>query len=371
MRWLALILAIGAGPALADSLRVATFNASLSRSAPGMVLEALQREDDAQVAAVGAILAEVSPDIVLINELDYDLDGRALEALGTRLAEAGLDLPHRFAEAPNTGYLTGLDLNGDGSATGPEDAFGWGRFPGQYGMAVLSRLPIAGHRAFRTLVWADQPDSLIPREAIVGEALPLLRLSSKSHWDVTIDTPGGPLHLLASHPTPPVFDGPEDLNGRRNHDEILLWVRYLDGAALTDDAGRTAPLPDAPVVVLGDLNADPFDGDARRAALAALLAHPRLQDPAPESTGAAEAATRQGGFNARHRGPAAQDTADWNDRRGPGNLRVDYVLPSADLRVTGAGVFWPAPGEPGAEWIGTGRPVSSDHRLVWVDIAFD
>ena len=47
----------------------------------------------------------------------------------------------------------------------------------------------------------------------------------------------------------------------------------------------------------------------------------------------------------------------------PGNLRVDYVLPSAGLEITGAGVFWPVEGEPGAALIG-----ASDHRLVWVDV---
>ena len=46
-----------------------------------------------------------------------------------------------------------------------------------------------------------------------------------------------------------------------------------------------------------------------------------------------------------------------------GNLRVDYVLPSAGLKVTGAGVFWPVEGEPGAALID-----ASDHRLVWVDV---
>ena len=49
---------------------------------------------------------------------------------------------------------------------------------------------------------------------------------------------------------------------------------------------------------------------------------------------------------------------------GPGNLRVDYVLPSATLAVSGAGVFWPAPGDPAAGVAAT----ASRHRLVWVDI---
>ena len=143
--------------------------------------------------------------------------------------------------------------------SGPGDAYGYGRFPGQYGMAVLSRFPIDPDesRAFAGLLWKDFPDALLPVDETgapfpSAEAQSVMRLSSKSHWDVAVQTPGGVLRLLASHPTPPVFDGREDLNGKRNHDEILFWVRYLDGMAFTDDAGRTAPFSGEPFVVLGD-----------------------------------------------------------------------------------------------------------------------
>jgi hypothetical protein len=176
---------------------------------------------------------------------------------------------------------------------------------------------------------------------------------------VPVELPGGGrLHLLAANPTPPLFDGAERFNARRNHDEIRLWSAYLSGVAIEDDAGRVAGPPEASLVVLGNLNADPHDGAGLREGIAALLAHPRLQDPRPASVGSAAAAT------ADQRGDPSLDTADWREDDGPGNLRVDYVLPSAELEVTGAGVFWPAPGEPLAKAAAS----ASDHRLVWVDI---
>ena len=150
----------------------------------------------------------------------------------------------------------------------------------------------------------------------------------------------------------------------RSRDETRFFTDYLDGVAFADDQGRTAAAPDGPLVVLGDFNLDPADGAGDRDAIAALIGHPRLQDPVPASAGAAAAASRDGGANARHKGPPGADTADWRDDPGPGNLRVDYVLPSADLQVAGAGVFWPAPGEPLADRVAEGPP----HRLVWVDI---
>ena len=52
----------------------------------------------------------------------------------------------------------------------------------------------------------------------------------------------------------------------------------------------------------------------------------------------------------------------------PGNLRVDYVLPSKDLQVVSSAVYWPAPGQPGSELTGEYPFPTSDHRLVRVDI---
>ncbi len=319
-----------------------------------------------QIDRVSEILRRVRPDILLLNEIDHDPAGVAASLFARALAEGGrglpgLDLPHVFAAPVNTGVLTGHDLDGDGAVALPGDAHGFGRHEGQYGMAILSRFPLGPARTFRLLRWAAMPGNLIPPGHWPAHVADSLRLSSKSHWDVIARTPDGPLRLLASHPTPPVFDGPEDRNGRRNADEIRFWTDYLSGDGwMTDDDGRRGAMDPGPFVLLGDLNADPQDGDGRRAAIRALLAHPRLTDPAPVSAGGASA-----GAGLARRGDPARATAAF--RGGP--LRVDYALPSADLAVTGAGVFWPAPGDPLRRLVGEGRPVvSSDHRLVWVDL---
>ncbi len=93
-----------------------------------------------------------------------------------------------------------------------------------------------------------------------------------------------------------------------------------------------------------------------------LLDNPRvLRYPAPESEGAVMAASATGGGNLAHKGPPAQDTGDFGPKVG--NLRLDYVLPSVGLKVLGSGVFWPRPGDVGADWIG-----ATDHHMVWVDL---
>lgn len=351
------------------AIRVAVFNASLSRDIPGALVQELRLGGSRQIDAVAEILQRVRPDIVLIAEIDHDPDAVSARLFAETLKQgrkgaAGLDLPHVFAAPVNTGVLTGHDLDGDGARSRPRDAHGYGLHEGHYGMAILSRFPLEDARTFRLLSWADMPGAAIPPGHWPPEAAAGLRLSSKSHWDMAARTPGGVLRLMASHPTPPVFDGPEDANGRRNADELRFWADYLSGDGwMTDDQGRRGAAGPEPLVLLGDLNADPEDGDGRRAAIRALLGHPRLTDPRPGSAGGRAAA------DARHRGDPALDTAVWGGPRGPGNLRVDYALPSRELEVTGAGVFWPAPGDPLRRLVGEGeRIVSSDHRLVWVDV---
>ena len=360
----------------ADPVRFATFNASMSRGGAGELAATLRDGDDPQIAKVARIIRAVDPDIILINEFDY---GAGLDRV---FVANYLDdvWPFSFIAPSNTGVATGLDLDGDGIA-GSEpgtfelaaDSHGFGRFEGQYGMLVLSRHEIAVEdvRTFRTFRWKDMPGARLPTRPdgtpfYSDEALEVLRLSSKSHWDVPVRIGEAIVHLLVSHPTPPVFDGPEDRNGARNADEIRFWADYIAGAGyIRDDAGRSGGLANgAHFVVAGDLNADPADGDSVPGAIRQLLDHPLINAAVtPASAGGAAAAAAQGGANSAHRGDPHFDTADFNDDEAPGNLRVDYVLPSTGLEVVAAGVFWPPEGVPEAAWLD-----ASDHRPVWVDV---
>jgi hypothetical protein len=314
------------------------------------------------VLAAAAVIAAARPDILVLTGFDWDLDLLALAAFNALLAQRGAGFDHRVALRPNTGLMTDADLDGDGRLRGPGDAQGWGRFSGEGGMAVLSRLPIERDRVrdLSALLWRDLPGNQIAGAGLSPEAAGLQRLSATGHWIVPVRLPDGrDLTLMAWHATPPVFDGPEDRNGRRNHDETALWLRLLDG-------DLDMPPPGPPFVILGDANLDPADGDGRAAALRALLSDPRLTDPRPVSDGGRAAAA------AGHKGDPARDTADWPEtddsgKPGPGNLRVDYVLPSAGLAVTASGVWWPAPGDPAA----AEAALASRHRLVWVDVKLD
>lgn len=394
MAALLLISVMPASAAVQADVRVrfATFNASLNRDEAGALIADLRRANDAQAQAVAAIIQQVNPDVLLLNEFDYDAAGQVLALfqqhyLGVAQGETpAVTYPYAYLAPSNTGEPSGRDLDNDGSVGGPDDAYGFGQFPGQYGMALLSKYPILTRqvRTFRQFLWQDMPGALLPDDPATpapldwysAEELAELRLSSKSHWDVPVWIDGRIVHVLASHPTPPVFDGAEDRNGRRNHDEIRFWADYISpGRAagyIYDDEGRRGGLrPGAAFVILGDLNADPYDGDSTGRPVWRLLNHPRVTTaPIPGSVGAIEAAARQGGVNTVQLGDPRFDTADFADGEGAaGNLRVDYVLPSRDLRIADAGVFWPTAADPLFALVGDYPFASSDHRLVWADLA--
>lgn len=293
------------------------------------------------------IMATASPDIVLLADLDHDAAELTLTALRTALVRAGLDYPHAYAPRQNAGLDSGADLDGDGRTGEAEDAQGFGRFTGDGAMALLSRYPLNGDAAqdFSSFLWANLPHAAITEAALPPQMRGVQRLSSTAHWVVPVETPGGPLTILAFHATPPVFDGPEDRNGRRNHDEIRFWQHYLDGAI--------APVLPGPYALLGTANLDPVDGEGRHDAIVDLLSDPRLQDPEPRRD---QANPPQGPGQL---GDPAFDTANWDDPT-PGDLRVDYVLPSAELTVRDSGVIWPEPESVAAR--------ASRHGLVWVDL---
>ena len=369
-----------------EEVRFASFNASLNRFNQGDLAAELSAPGSAQPDVIAEIIQRTRPHVLLINEFDYDAGNVALDGFQDNYLSIAhgdaepIYYPYRFAAPSNTGIPSGRDLDKNGIIGGPGDAFGFGFFPGQYGMAVYSMFPINYDdiRTFQLFLWKDMPGAMLPIDPTTGESwydegdLNVFRLSSKSHWDVPILVNGKTVHFLTSHPTPPVFDGPEDRNGTRNNDEIRFWADYVipsRSGYIYDDEGVFGGItPGDPFVIAGDQNSDPFDGDSVPGSIQQLLEHPLVNTKVtPDSEGGPEQAELQDLANDTHLGDPAFDTADFNDF-APGNLRADYVLPRKQLRIVDAGVFWPLQDDPLFELVGTFPFPSSDHRLVWVDV---
>jgi hypothetical protein len=384
------LMVYSTGNAATNELRIATFNIAMGLPEEGQMARNLANGQDSRLQQVAEILQRVRPDIVVLNEFDYDPSHDAARLLNQHYlakswnGQQAIQYPYNFRGPVNTGNDSGLDLDGNGKTGEPQDAWGFGSFPGQYGMLVLSRFPILQEaaRTFQLFPWSVLPAAKRPLNPDGSSFYPdeiwkRLRLSSKSHWDLPIDVDGHELHLLVHHPSPPVFDGPEDRNGKRNFDENRFWVDYIDGAGrkyIVDDKGGTGGLEQgASFVIAGDLNADLIDGDSihgntpesgpTAGAAGQLLVLPLINSSCtPSSLGASEASLAQGGENSRQKGNPALDTSDFNDEY-TGNLRLDYLLPSANMTVRRCGVFWPAQSEAGHDLVN-----ASDHRLVWLDI---
>lgn len=367
----------------ATEIKVATFNVSmessnyLPRGETGdntVLANILADGNNPQVKNIAAIIQRVQPDVLLLNEFDYIATPESgIQAFirnylnQPQHGSEAIDYPYFYYATVNTGQPSPYDLDNDGEATGVgADAWGYGFYPGQYGMAILSKYPIdkAKVRTFQHFKWRDMPD-FMPTTKQNGspwysaEAWQQMPLSSKSHWDVPVMINGKTVHILASHPTPPVFDGPENRNGIRNHDEIRFWLDYLDPATASyiyDDNGNKGGLAaDRRFVLLGDLNASADgDGDAINSAIKALVSHRSInQSFTPASEGAVE--------NTPEVAHAKYHTASWR-------MRADYVLASDfGFNIKDGGVFWPAKNEPDYPLVGT-RGASSDHRLVWLKL---
>src|ERR687892_1606058 len=327
---LALLLPLAApaqaepGPVMHDPVRFATFNASLNRNTEGELIADLSTPADVQAQTVAEIIQRVRPDVLLINEFDFDAQGTAAQLFQQNYLSVAhnaadpITYPYRFVAPSNTGVPSGFDLDNSGTVGGGNDAFGFGAFPGQFGMVVYSRYPIEAKQArtFQNFLWQDMPGALLPDDPATPapadwyspDELDVFRLSSKSHWDLPVRIDDEVVHLLASHPTPPVFDGPEDRNGTRNFDEIRFWADYITpGNAsryIYDDDGQSGGLkPGEMFVIAGDQNSDPLDGDSIPGSIQQLIEHPLVNTKVtPASEGAVEASALQGGANTSHEG---------------------------------------------------------------------
>lgn len=361
----------------------ATFNVSMeaqnylphTEKGDGTVLaNLLQNGEQPQIKNIAHIIQLTRPDVLLLNEFDYIADSeRGIKAfvrnyLNTPQGSAkAIDYPYFYYSTVNTGQPSPYDLDNDGVASGSgADAWGFGFYPGQYGMVLLSKYPIELNkvRTFQHFKWKDMPGFMPTKKADGGPwysdaAWSEFPLSSKSHWDIPLNINGKIVHILASHPTPPVFDGPENRNGIRNHDELRFWVDYLtpgQNQYIYDDNGTEGGFNHGErFVLLGDLNASAEgEGDAINSGISALYQHPAVNNNQPPKSLGGKEHSPDNPHGALH-------TAGWR-------MRADYVLPSKrGFTLVDSGVFWPEKTDSLYPLVGS-RGASSDHRLVWVKL---
>ncbi|GIU04307.1 succinyl-CoA synthetase subunit alpha [Shewanella sp. c952] len=265
-----------------------------------------------QIRNVAAIIQKTRPDVLMMGEYNNDGTGEGLSALEGFQAnylsvaqsiegaggEADLEpIEYPFAESygTNTGLLSGFDLNNDGYiATAKDvgtneyagDAWGFGKYHGQYAFALMSKYEIDAKntRTFQDFKWKDLDSAENPlldgENWYTYEEWQQMTLSSKNHVDVPILVPTKDgtetIHILMSHPTPPVFDTGK--NKLQNAAEVEFWHNYVTNSQdFYFDAGNTGALKEGVhFVIVGDQNLDAAvgAGDGFTEVMAALHADP-------------------------------------------------------------------------------------------------
>ena len=118
--------------ASADDLRVATFSAGLSRSAPGLLADELSAPGSVQAQRVAETVQRAAPDVVLLTDFDVDSGEAAARSFRTNYlavgtgGQEGIDYPHVYTAEVNNGVDTGADLDNDGVIGGQGDHFSAG-----------------------------------------------------------------------------------------------------------------------------------------------------------------------------------------------------------------------------------------------------
>jgi hypothetical protein len=356
-------------------LRVAQFNLR------EMSTDKLMSASDEQATAAAEVAARFEPDILCINELQYDISGWPAQGMpgaapgspyggynvpgadnAKRVAErvaaaGGPSYEHTLLTAGNSGYYW------EGNTLG-FDWFilrGWGEYPGRFNTAVLSKYPIVEDqvRIITNFAWEDLPDNKIAQmDSEIGVQVPPgFPLFEKSLNVVPVQVGADVVHLVLLHPVSPAFD---PINPYRNYDELRALRLFLDGQL----PGVEPLAVGAKFIVVGDLNADPDDGDSLPGAIQQVLEQPDLLAVFPEGAGTKG---NNGQYNTYISGCGLDDGSVVTNPAARFQLQLDYLLPSATIgQPLESNNFFPDIAQNQYDFALSCR--ASDHRFLSIDV---
>ena len=71
-------------PVHAKDIRIATFNVSFFRKTSGQLIADLALPNQPQIEAVTSLINDINPDVILLNEFDFDEKNLAVQAFGKK-----------------------------------------------------------------------------------------------------------------------------------------------------------------------------------------------------------------------------------------------------------------------------------------------
>ena len=319
---------------MAERLRFGQFNIR------DLTMEKLRDPGNRQAAAAAKIIKKFSPDVLSIDEMEADPGAPAAFIENFLMkGEDAADYPFFYVGQTNSGIQTGLPY--------PYDYKGFGRFRGQYGIALLSRQEIdyEGIINLKDFHWRSLAESYLQAAGSQSIECPEdFPLWSTAFLDIPIkigSEGGHALHAVLLHPTVPMKDY---INPWRNADQLVFLKNHIDGLAMKNGGGL-------PFVVMGDLNADPDSGIGIAEAAKRLFWDENI-------------ICRKTDQNTFLEGGGVEPPMEEN----PALLqaRLDYILPSSrHFKLNGPFVFAPR----GTSWWPVARR-ASDHFFVYADCEF-
>ena len=291
------------------------------------------------MVAAQNILKKLAPDLLSLNEIQYDLPGvpdagfattgQNLNKLAPRI---GMGQATSVFFPANTGMNAKPQADGSYILESPTDEqrrlfadpVNFGMFPGQYSTGLLSRLDVLSVKEFHNISWKQvHPDlSLADFTDSNGEPLPEdMSLFDKNFTHVVVRFQDKPLHLILFHTVPSFHFGNERTpNFQRNLDQLrfLQWYLGSDQSGITQVEGIEPLKKGASFVAMGDWNVDPESDNPGARVIIEL--HAEFQMWTEERVVTYHGSSfASGGFVAQ----------------------FDYILLSKDLKVVKSGVYQP------------------------------
>lgn len=293
-----------------------------------------------QMQSVKFILNQLKPDILSVNEIQYDLPGVPNEkftSIGKNIDFFALEifnnqLKNRIYFPANTGENALRNANGE-YVRNPDilernkycDPVNFGMFPAQYSTAALTKFEVISVKQFNLIPWKEFNPSIDLSLYLDERGQPLsnnMPLFDKNFTDVTLLIQGHTVHLLLLHTVPAFgFGNPKTPNFARNRDQLLFLKWYLGhdtGLPVSNLTIERLTHQDS-FIALGDWNVDITDENESANVLQSLgkLYHYAINQYIPT-----------------HRG---QDLLQDDFVK-----QIDYILLSNDIDIKNSGVFTPS-----------------------------
>ncbi|MEZ4872358.1 MAG: endonuclease/exonuclease/phosphatase family protein [Bdellovibrionales bacterium] len=320
------------------------------------------KQQGSQLNAVMGIVSSLRPDLLSLNEIQYDLpnvpdagfqsSGENLNILAPLFGMAGAtsvfypantgmkscprpeELTDELKEAfQQRRYDCPAVTNGAYILENPSaedrilfsDPVNFGMFPGQYSTGLLSRYPIKKQIIISEVRWKDVNPDLDLSQFTDGNGNPLpedMELFDKNFNHVVMDFQGAPLNVILLHTVPAFGFGNERTpNFQRNLDQLRFLQWYLGSASTgIGPLEGIEPLAEgASFVAMGDWNVDRDSDNLGAAAIADLQSEFKMWKSDRQITYLGSSFAPQG-FTAQ----------------------LDYMLLSHDLQVREGFVYSPA-----------------------------